>query len=139
VEGFPHYPHAENHPHHDPCARSRAIDAVLFARLRFRRDAPTRLSRLHADLSENPEDDFEIELTHNHDRTTPYTHGDGYGHYAFSTDDLDAMHGELTELGYTPTPIKEFRKDDALIARFFFVQDPDGYKIEVLQRGGHYV
>jgi lactoylglutathione lyase len=87
----------------------------------------------------SPEDDFEIELTHNHDRTTPYTHGDGYGHYAFSTDDLDAMHGELTELGYSPTPIKEFRKDDALIARFFFVQDPDGYKIEVLQRGGHYI
>jgi lactoylglutathione lyase len=25
-----------------------------------------------------------------------------------------------------------------LLARFFFVQDPDGYKIEVLQRGGHY-
>jgi lactoylglutathione lyase len=24
-------------------------------------------------------------------------------------------------------------------ARFFFVTDPDGYKIEVLQRGGHYV
>jgi len=25
-----------------------------------------------------------------------------------------------------------------LLARFFFVQDPDGYKIEVLQTGGHY-
>jgi lactoylglutathione lyase len=25
-----------------------------------------------------------------------------------------------------------------LLARFFFVQDPDGYKIEVLQQGGHY-
>ena len=88
----------------------------------------------------NPENDFEIELTHNHDRTTPYTHGDGYGHYAFCTDDLDAMHGELTKLGYAPTtPIKEFRKDETLLARFFFVQDPDGYKIEVLQRGGHYV
>ena len=87
----------------------------------------------------NPENDFEIELTHNHDRTTPYSHGDGYGHYAFATDDLDAMHSELTGLGYTPTPVKEFKKDDALLARFFFVSDPDGYKIEVLQRAGHYV
>ena len=29
------------------------------------------------------EDDFELELTINHDRTVPYTHGDGYGHIAF--------------------------------------------------------
>ena len=87
----------------------------------------------------NPENDFEIELTHNHDRTTPYSHGDGYGHYAFATEDLDAMHGALTGLGYTPTAVKEFKKDDTLLARFFFVSDPDGYKIEVLQRAGHYV
>jgi lactoylglutathione lyase len=87
----------------------------------------------------NSENDFEIELTHNHDRTTPYSHGDGYGHYAFATDDLDAMHSELTGLGYAPTPVKEFKKNDALLARFFFVSDPDGYKIEVLQREGHYV
>ncbi|MEY3263064.1 MAG: hypothetical protein RL717_541 [Pseudomonadota bacterium] len=86
----------------------------------------------------NPENDFEIELTHNFSRTEPYTHGDGYGHYAFVTDDLDAMHGKLSALGYAPAAIKEFKKDDALLARFFFVQDPDGYKIEVLQTGGHY-
>ena len=87
----------------------------------------------------NSENDFEIELTHNHDRTTPYTHGDGYGHYAFAADDVDSTHRYLTNLGYAPLPIKEFKKDDALLARFFFIQDPDGYKIEVLQRGGHYV
>ena len=86
----------------------------------------------------NPENDFELELTHNHDRTTPYTHGDGYGHYAFAADDLEAIHRDLTNLGYAPLPIKEFKKDDELMARFFFIQDPDGYKIEVLQRGGHY-
>lgn len=86
----------------------------------------------------NPENDFEIELTHNFSRTEPYTHGDGYGHYAFATDDLDAMHGKLRALGYSPAAIKEFKKDDALLASFFFVQDPDGYKIEVLQTAGHY-
>ncbi len=31
----------------------------------------------------NPENDVELELTINHDRTEPYTHGDGYGHVAF--------------------------------------------------------
>ena len=34
--------------------------------------------------------------------------------------------------------IKEFNKNGEQLARFFFVQDPDGYKIEVLQEGGHY-
>lgn len=87
----------------------------------------------------NPHNDFEIELTHNHDRVAPYTHGDGYGHYAFATEDLETTHRQFTALGYAPLPVKEFRKDDALLARFFFVQDPDGYKIEVLERGGHYV
>ena len=39
----------------------------------------------------NPENDFEIELTHNYSRTEPCTHGDGYGHYAFVMDDLDSV------------------------------------------------
>ena len=37
-------------------------------------------------------------------------------------------------LGLNPKQIVEFNRDGALIARFFFVEDPDGYKIEVLQR-----
>ena len=40
--------------------------------------------------------------------------------------------------GIGPQPIKEFHRDGGLIARFFFLQDPDGYKIEVLQRHGRY-
>lgn len=86
----------------------------------------------------DPENDFEIELTHNKGRTEPYTHGDGYGHYAFVVEELEPMQGKLEQLGYSPLPIKEFKRGDELLARFFFVQDPDGYKIEVLQRGGHY-
>ena len=34
--------------------------------------------------------------------------------------------------------MKEFKRGDELLARFFFIQDPDGYKIEVLERYGHY-
>ena len=86
----------------------------------------------------NTENDFEIELTLNKGQTTPYTHGDGYGHVAFCVDDLDAEHTRFKQLGLEPRDIVEFKPADELLARFFFVQDPDGYKIEVLQRHGHY-
>ena len=86
----------------------------------------------------NPENDFEIELTVNKGRREPYQHGDGYGHVAFVVDDLDAEHRRFQELGLQPADIKEFHRNGGLMARFFFVQDPDGYKIEVLQRHGRY-
>jgi lactoylglutathione lyase len=86
----------------------------------------------------NPENDFEVELTVNHDRTEPYTHGDGYGHVAVAVEDLDAEHARIGALGIEPQPIKEFFREGALMARFFFIVDPDGYKIEVLQRHGRY-
>ena len=86
----------------------------------------------------NPEADFEIELTVNKGQTEPYTHGDGYGHVAVAVEDLDGEHGRMSELGLNPNPIKEFHRDGSLMARFFFIQDPDGYKIEVLQKHGRY-
>ncbi len=86
----------------------------------------------------NAENDFEIELTVNHDQEQQYTHGDGYGHIAVCVDDLDAEHSRIEGLGYAPTAIKEFYRDGALMARFFFLTDPDGYKIEVLMRHGRY-
>jgi lactoylglutathione lyase len=85
-----------------------------------------------------PESEFEIELTVNHDRTEPYALGDGYGHIAVCVDDLDAEHRRFVRDGLAPNPIKEFHRDGALMARFFFVTDPDGYRIEVLQRHGRY-
>jgi lactoylglutathione lyase len=86
----------------------------------------------------NVEADFEVELTLNHGRTEPYAHGDGYGHVAFCVDDLDGEHRRLTGAGIAPQPVKEFHRDGGLMARFFFIQDPDGYRIEVLQRHGRY-
>jgi lactoylglutathione lyase len=87
----------------------------------------------------NERNDAEIELTYNKGRTEPYTHGTGYGHVAAIIDDLDAKHAAVSAAGYAPLPIKEFKRGDELLARFFFIQDPDGYKIEMLQRHGHYV
>jgi lactoylglutathione lyase len=86
----------------------------------------------------NRENDFEVELTVNKGRSEPYQHGDGYGHIAFAVDDLDSEHARFRERGLQPNDIKEFHRDGGLMARFFFVQDPDGYKIEVLQRHGRY-
>jgi lactoylglutathione lyase len=86
----------------------------------------------------NAEADFELELTINRDRKEAYALGDGYGHIAFAVADLDAEHARFREEGLAPAPIKEFFREGALMARFFFVQDPDGYKIEVLQRHGRY-
>ena len=86
----------------------------------------------------DPEAGFEVELTINHDRKEPYTHGDGYGHLAIAVDDIAAEHARFEKEGLKPNPIKEFHRDGALLAKFFFVQDPDGYKIEVLQKHGRY-
>ena len=86
----------------------------------------------------NPENDFELELTINHGRTQPYTHGESYGHLAFAVDDIANEHTRFAALGIDTKPIKEFNHDGALLAKFFFVDDPDGYKIEVLQKHGRY-
>ncbi len=87
----------------------------------------------------NAEAEFELELTWNKPRREPYTHGDGYGHIAFVVDDLEATHARASAAFPNVQPIKALRdKEGRELARFFFMQDPDGYKIEVLARGGHY-
>lgn len=86
----------------------------------------------------NDENDFEVELTLNKGHAEPYSHGDGYGHIAFAVDDLNAEHQRFTSLGLNPRDIVEFKRDGALMARFFFVEDPDGYKIEMLEKHGRY-
>ncbi|CUW43624.1 VOC family protein [Brucella sp. 10RB9213] len=87
----------------------------------------------------NEEADFEVELTVNKGRTEPYNLGDGYGHLAVAVDDVDAEHARFRELGFKVGNLVDFRNNGAPLARFFFVEDPDGYKIEVLQRAGRYV
>lgn len=86
----------------------------------------------------NPEQGFELELTLNKDRTDPYNLGDGYGHFAVSVDDVDAEHARMTGAGLAPRKLVDFQNAGKTIARFFFIADPDGYQIEVLQRGGRF-
>ncbi len=86
----------------------------------------------------DPASTFELELTVNHDRTEPYNLGDGYGHLAVAVDDLDAARAEMEAAGGAPGPVRELQRDGALLGRFFFIKDPDGYSIEVLQRHGRF-
>ncbi len=87
----------------------------------------------------NDETDFELELTINAGRTQPYSIGDGYGHLAFSTADLAAEHARMALAGLAPRDIVDFAPAGTVIARFFFIADPDGYQVEVLQRNGRYL
>ena len=86
----------------------------------------------------NRENDFELELTLNKGRAEAYTHGTGYGHIGVVVADVAAAHTALCAKGYEPAAVKEFKRGDELLARFCFIQDPDGYKIELLERHGHY-
>lgn len=86
----------------------------------------------------NPDADFELELTINKGRTEPYGLGDGYGHMAFCVDDLAAEHARFEAAGFAPRQIVDFAPGGTPLARFFFVADPDGYQIEVLQKQGRY-
>jgi len=74
-----------------------------------------------------------LELTFNHDGRT-YDLGTGYGHIAVSVDDLAASLAELKEQGIEAErePYR-VREGGSLIC---FVQDPDGYRIELIDRSG---
>jgi lactoylglutathione lyase len=87
----------------------------------------------------NTDATFELELTINKDRTEAYDLGDGYGHLAVSVGDVNAEHARLTSAGMAPRKLVDFAPAGTVIARFFFIADPDGYQIEVLQRGGRYL
>ncbi|MEY8828414.1 VOC family protein [Sedimentitalea sp. XS_ASV28] len=86
----------------------------------------------------NEETGFELELTVNKDRTEPYDLGDGYGHLAVSVADLDAEHARFEAEGLEPRKLVEFAPAGTRVARFFFLADPDGYQIEVLERSGRF-
>ena len=86
----------------------------------------------------SPDDDFELELTINKGRTEPYEIGTGYGHFAVSVADLEAERARIVAAGLAPKDIKDMAHDGRPLARFCFIEDPDGYKIEVLERSGRF-
>ena len=86
----------------------------------------------------NDSSDFELELTHNHNVNQEYTHGNGYGHIAVSVDDIESVHKKMTALNTTPSKVTTFHHQSEVLATFFFITDPDGYKIEFIRRKGRF-
>ena len=79
-----------------------------------------------------PGDGARLELTLNHDVTEPYEIGTGYGHIAITTEDLDGALERLAAEGIEPEkPPYQVRKGGS---RICFVRDPDGYRIELIER-----
>jgi len=73
-----------------------------------------------------------LELTYNIGRTEPYELGTGYGHIAITTPDLDSTLRRLAEQGIEPERPPYTVSDGG--SRLCFVRDPDGYRIELLER-----
>jgi lactoylglutathione lyase len=74
-----------------------------------------------------------LELTNNFDQTEPYEIGTGYGHIAISTPELDSTLEKLAAQGIEPEkPPYSIREGGS---RLCFVRDPDGYRIELIERG----
>jgi lactoylglutathione lyase len=112
----------------------RSVDFYGALGFEEKRRAPIRDEAVNVFLG-LPEDGDEprLELTHNFGQTEAYEIGTGYGHIAITTDDLDGMLGRLAAQGIEPEkPPYTIREGGN---RLCFVRDPDGYRIEILERG----
>ena len=82
-----------------------------------------------------PDDGAEprLELTYNVGRTEPYEVGTGYGHIAITMPELDGALERLAAQGIEPERAPYSIRDGG--PRLCFVRDPDGYRIELIERG----
>ncbi len=80
-----------------------------------------------------PGDSDRLELTINDDRSEPYDVGSGYGHIALAIDDLDTELVRLADAGITPERPPYISGPGG--SKICFVQDPDGYRIELIDTG----
>jgi lactoylglutathione lyase len=78
-----------------------------------------------------PGQDEELEFTFNHDGRS-YELGTAYGHVAFAIDDLDQTLARLKRQGIEPEG-EPYRVREGG-SRICFVRDPDGYRIELIDR-----
>jgi lactoylglutathione lyase len=106
---------------------------LLGMKLLRRRDFPTGKSTLaFVAYGEGNPGAAEIELTHNWERTEPYEIGTAYGHIAIAVPDIYKTCERLGEEGVKiPRPPGPMAHGGSVIA---FIEDPDGYKIELIER-----
>ena len=78
-----------------------------------------------------PDDGSRLELTYNHG-VSEYDLGSGYNHIAITVDDIEATLAGLAEQGIEPEkPPYSVREGGSLLC---FVRDPDGYRVEIIER-----
>jgi lactoylglutathione lyase len=95
-----------------------------------RRELPIRDEAINIFMG-LPGDDDRLELTFNFG-VESYELGTGYGHIAVTVDDLDATLEQLAGQGIEPEkPPYSIREGGS---RLCFVRDPDGYRIELIER-----
>jgi lactoylglutathione lyase len=99
-----------------------------------RRELPIREEAVNYFLGVPGQDGPELELTYNFERPEGgYEVGTGYGHIALTVDDLDATLAALQGKGIEPErPPYTVRSGGS---RICFVRDPDGYRVELIERG----
>jgi lactoylglutathione lyase len=119
------------------CYRITDIDrsVAFYEALGFeeRRRIPIREEAINVFMS-LPDDGPEprLELTYNIGREEPYEIGTGYGHIAITTDDIDGALARLKQQDIEPErPPYTIREGGP---RLCFVRDPDGYRIEIIER-----
>ncbi|HSB38864.1 MAG TPA: VOC family protein [Gaiellaceae bacterium] len=115
----------------DPEASRRFYEALGFAFARdmdIVRDGEVEATNYFFSLGDQ---ESVLELTYNHDGRT-YDLGSGYGHIAVGVDDLDGTLERLAEQGIEPErPPYQVTEGGS---RLCFVRDPDGYRIELIER-----
>jgi lactoylglutathione lyase len=99
--------------------------------LEKRRELPIRDEAVNYFLGVPGKEEPELELTHNFG-VDSYELGTGYGHVALTVDDLERTLARLAEQGIEPErPPYTVREGGS---RLCFVRDPDGYRIELIER-----
>jgi lactoylglutathione lyase len=111
----------------DPDASVEFYEALGFEK---RRELPIRDEAINIFMG-LPGDDDRLELTYNFG-VESYELGSGYGHIAVTVDDLDGTLERLAGQGIEPEkPPYSVREGGS---RLCFVRDPDGYRIELIER-----
>ena len=113
--------------------RVRDIDASLrfYEALGYERRGRLQFKSAYNVYLGLPGDGDTLELTVNEGQEQPYDLGTGYGHIALSVEDLDGLLERLAEQGIAPEK-PPYAPGDRDEFRICFVQDPDGYRIELI-------
>ena len=99
--------------------------------LEKRRELPIRDEAMNYFLGVPGQNSPELELTHNFG-VDSYELGTGYGHVALTVEDLDGTLARLKDQGIEPEREPYTVREGG--SRLCFVRDPDGYRVELIER-----